>query len=56
MKTGDLIPRLPRRMKQPKKAALRDQLATVTAEVIRLREENERLRRPWWWRWRKRDG
>jgi len=35
-------------MKQPRKDQLRDALARMTEENIRLRAENERLRRPWW--------
>jgi len=48
MKPQDLIPREPRRMRQPKKELLRQALEDMTAEVIRLRAENEQLRRPWW--------
>jgi regulator of replication initiation timing len=50
-----LIPREPRRMKQPRKELLRDAVEALTAENIRLRQENEHLRRPWWARlfWRK---
>ena len=49
-----LIPREPRRMKQPRKELLRDAVEALTAENIRLRAENERLRAPWWRRlWRK---
>lgn len=44
---NDLFPREPRRMKQPRKALLRDALTTVTEENIRLRAEIERLRTPW---------
>lgn len=43
-----LIPRAPRRMKQPRKDVLREQLALAADEIARLRIENERLRRPWW--------
>ena len=43
-----LIPRQPRQMKQPRKAMLRDAVVALTAENIRLREENARLRLPWW--------
>lgn len=54
MKTRDLIPREPRRMRQPRKELLRDAVAALTDENIRLRLEVERLRTPWWRRiWRK---
>ena len=43
-----LIPRQPRQMKQPRKEMLRDAVVALTAEHIRLREENARLRLPWW--------
>ena len=43
-----LIPRQPRQMKQPRKDMLRDAVVALTAENIRLREENARLRLPWW--------
>ena len=43
-----LIPREPRQMKQPRKEMLRDAVVALTAENIRLREENARLRLPWW--------
>ena len=43
-----LIPRQPRQMKQPRKEMLRDAVVALTAENIRLREENARLRLPWW--------
>lgn len=48
--TEQLFPRPPRRMKQPRKAQLRDAVVALTDENIRLRAENERLRRPWWQR------
>ena len=35
-----LIPRQPRQMKQPRKEMLRDAVVALTAENIRLREEN----------------
>ena len=43
-----LIPRPPRRMHQPRKDLLRDAVAALTEENIRLRLEVERLRTPWW--------
>ncbi|WP_165394480.1 hypothetical protein [Pseudoxanthomonas winnipegensis] len=46
--TGQLFPKPPRRLKQPTKAVLRQQLATITEEVIQLRAEVEHLRAPWW--------
>ncbi len=46
--TDQLFPRQPRRLKQPTKDVLRQHLARVTEENIRLRAENERLRAPWW--------
>lgn len=46
--TDQLFPRDPRRMRQPKKEALREAVTVLTDELIRQRAENERLRRPWW--------
>lgn len=46
--TGQLFPRQPRRMRQPPKSLLREQLAQAATEIERLRAENERLRAPWW--------
>lgn len=40
----------PRRMKQPRKDVLREQLALAATEIERLRTENDRLRRRWWHR------
>lgn len=48
--TDQLFPRDPRRMRQPKKEALREAVTVLTDEMIRLRTENERLRRGSWWR------
>lgn len=49
MSTMDtLFPRPRRRMKQPRKDTLREQLALAADEIARLRAENERLRLPWW--------
>ncbi|MHC1668144.1 hypothetical protein ACODUO_03190 [Stenotrophomonas maltophilia] len=42
--TGLLFPREPRRMKQPAKDVLREQLVVAADEVIRLRAEVLRLR------------
>lgn len=53
----ELIPREPRRLKQPTKDVLREQLALAADEIIRLREvsethvlrvEFEPQRAPWW--------
>lgn len=46
--TDQLFPRQPRRMRQPRKSILREQLAQAASEIERLRAENERLRAPWW--------
>lgn len=47
-------PRPPRRMKQPVKAVLREQLALAADEIERQRITIEHLRTPWWRRlWRK---
>lgn len=48
MSTDQLIPRLPRRMKQPRKDTLRQTIRNRDAEVYRLKAEIERLRTPWW--------
>lgn len=48
--TNQLFPRPPRRMRQPRKEVLRDELARAASEIERLRIANERLSRPWWWR------
>lgn len=48
MARPDLFPRPPRRMRQPRKDVLRDQLALAASEIETLRAENERLRTPWW--------
>lgn len=47
-RSPDLFPRPPRRMRQPRKDVLRDQLALAATEIEALRSENERLRTPWW--------
>ncbi len=41
---NQLFPREPRRMKQPPKDVLREQLVTAADELIRLRAENLALR------------
>lgn len=46
--TSQLFPKPPKRMRQPTKEQLRDQVATVTEDNIRLRAEIDHLRRPWW--------
>ncbi|KMM77044.1 hypothetical protein ACP93_02445 [Xanthomonas sp. NCPPB 1128] len=46
--TDQLFPRQPRRLKQPTKDLLRQHLASITEENIRLRAEVERLRSTWW--------
>lgn len=46
--SGQLFPRSPRRMKQPTKDTLRDQLALAASVIERQRIEIERLRTPWW--------
>ncbi|WP_230606177.1 hypothetical protein [Xanthomonas albilineans] len=47
--TGQIFPRPPRQlMKQPTKDMLRQQLASVAEENIRLRAEIERMRSTWW--------
>lgn len=52
---GDLFPREPRRMRQPRKDVLRDQLAAAADEIVRLRIAIVLLcalpyypRAPWW--------
>lgn len=48
MKPQPLIPRHARRMRQPTKDTLREELARAATEIERLRIENEQLRLPWW--------
>lgn len=43
-----LIPKAPRRMKQPRKDTLRLTIRCRDAEIYRLRAEIALLRRPWW--------
>lgn len=47
MKTADLIPREPRRMKQPRKDTLREQLVLAAETIERQREFIDYLRLPW---------
>jgi hypothetical protein len=47
MKTADLIPREPRRMKQPKKDTLREQLILAAETIERQRRYMDWLRLPW---------
>ena len=54
-KQPTLIPREPRRMKQPRKDVLRDQLALAATTIETQRAQLERLQTPWWRRiWRDR--
>lgn len=46
--TDQMFPRAPRRMKQPPKQTLRDELARAATRIEQLTAENERLRTPWW--------
>lgn len=48
MKQSQLIPKQPRRMKQPRKETLREQLALAATTIEQQRTEIERLRAPWW--------
>lgn len=46
--TAQLFPKPPKRMRQPRKDTLREELARAADEIERLRTENEHLRQPWW--------
>ena len=46
--SDQLFPKPPRRMKQPRKDTLRDELSRAATTIEHLTAENERLRRPWW--------
>lgn len=53
--SAEMFPRAPRRMKQPRKAVLRDQLAQAATALAQKDAENAHLkavidhyRRPWW--------
>ncbi|WP_161809456.1 hypothetical protein [Stenotrophomonas panacihumi] len=46
--TDQLFPKPPKRMRQPRKDTLREELARAADEIERLRTENEQLRQPWW--------
>ncbi len=48
MSAPQLFPRLPRRMKQPRKDALRQLIRVREAEIYRLKDELQRLRTPLW--------
>lgn len=50
---NQLIPKNPRRKKQPTVAWYRQQVADLTAEVIQLRLAQEQKPVPFWRRWRK---
>lgn len=47
---ANLIPREPKRMKQPRKAALRDELIRAVEVIEAQRAYIEHMRRPWWHR------
>lgn len=47
MKTDQLIPRAPRRKKQPTADQMRTALAAAADTIASLRAENERLRASW---------
>lgn len=55
MTTPQLFPKPRKRLRQPSKRILRDELRRAADRIIELQEENEALRRPWWKRinWRK---
>jgi hypothetical protein len=44
----EIPPKPPRRMKQPRKAVLREQLRDAIARVIELEAQVAKLRAPWW--------
>lgn len=46
--TDQLVPRLPRKKKQPTADQMRAQLAAAADTIASLRAENERLRMHWW--------
>lgn len=48
MKSGDLIPREPRKMRQPKKDTLREQLILAADTIQQQRVFMDYLRLPWW--------
>lgn len=52
--SDQLVPRMPRRMKQPTKARMRELLAASASEIERLEAAREADRvwyaRPWWHR------
>lgn len=56
MKTPQLFPKPRKRMRQPRKDVMRDELRRAADRIIELRAENERLRRPWWRRIFRRDA
>lgn len=45
---NQLIPRHPKRKRQPTAECMREQLRLAANEIIRLRADNERLQAPWW--------
>ena len=48
MPAPELFPRPPRRMLQPTKDTLREQLALAAARIESLKAALEQARRPWW--------
>lgn len=53
MTTPQLFPKPPKRIRQPLKSVLRDQLRISADRIMELAAENETLRAPWWLRiWR----
>lgn len=48
MKSTDLIPRQPRRLRQPTKAKLREELARAASTIEQQQAVIEQLRTPWW--------
>ena len=47
-RSEQLFPKPPRRMKQPRKDTLREELVRAATTIEQQRAEIDRLRRPWW--------